>query len=100
MPTGIDCCPNSQSGDFVMISVSDEGIGMSQEAKDKALEPFFTTKEQGKGTGLGLSMVYGFVKRLGGHIQIYSELGKEQHSVFSCPGPSKSLKQMFASSVL
>jgi len=68
--------PGSRSGDFVMISVSDNGLGMSEEVKDKVLEPFFTTKELGKGTGLGLSMVYGFAQRSGGHIKIYTELGE------------------------
>jgi PAS domain S-box-containing protein len=68
--------PESSSGDFVMVSVSDDGIGMSKEVKAKVLEPFFTTKKLGAGTGLGLSMVYSFVKRSGGHIDIYSELGQ------------------------
>jgi len=70
------CNPSCESGDFVMISVSDNGMGMSDKVKDKVLEPFFTTKDQGKGTGLGLSMVYGFARRSGGDIKIYSELGK------------------------
>jgi CheY-like chemotaxis protein len=56
-----------------MLSVRDTGIGMMPEVKEKVLEPFFTTKAEGKGTGLGLSMVYGFVKRSGGFITIYSE---------------------------
>jgi len=68
--------PESRLGEFVMISVSDNGTGMTEEIKDKVIEPFFTTKGQGEGTGLGLSMVYGFVKRSGGHIKIYSELGE------------------------
>lgn len=67
---------NAAAGEYVMISVSDTGVGMSKEVKDKALEPFFTTKEKGKGTGLGLSMVYGFVQRSGGHIKIYSKVGE------------------------
>ena len=72
----IKSIPDAVKGDYVMIPVSDNGEGMSDEVKDKILEPFFTTKERGKGTGLGLSMVYGFVKRSGGYINIYSELGQ------------------------
>ncbi|OUR77544.1 hypothetical protein A9Q83_10405 [Alphaproteobacteria bacterium 46_93_T64] len=68
--------PEGRVGDFVMISVSDTGIGMNEETREKVLDPFFTTKEPGKGTGLGLSMVYGFVQRSGGHLKIYSEVGK------------------------
>lgn len=64
------------AGEFVMFSVSDTGQGMTPEVRDKVMDPFFTTKKEGKGTGLGLSMVYGFVKRSGGHIKIYSEIGE------------------------
>lgn len=68
--------PNAQEGDYVMVSVSDTGAGIGKEARKKIFDPFFSTKELGKGTGLGLSMVYGFVQRSGGHIQLYSEEGK------------------------
>ncbi|MBT4890961.1 MAG: response regulator, partial [Rhodospirillales bacterium] len=68
--------PQYQVGEFVMLSVSDTGHGMTPEIRERVLEPFFSTKEEGKGTGLGLSMVYGFVQRSGGHISIYSERGE------------------------
>jgi PAS domain S-box-containing protein len=91
-----------EAGNYVSVTITDEGVGMTPEVLKRVTEPFFTTKDQGKGTGLGLSMVYGFVKQSGGSLQIQSEAGQGTtvQMLFPCenaradpalPGASRSL---------
>ncbi len=68
--------PEKKGGAYAVVKVSDNGIGMSEEIREKIFDPFFTTKEVGKGTGLGLSMTYGIIKQHNGIIEVDTEVGR------------------------
>jgi PAS domain S-box-containing protein len=68
--------PDVNPGAYVMVAVTDTGVGISREIMQRAFDPFFTTKPEGQGTGLGLSQVFGFIKQSGGHVKLYSEVGQ------------------------
>jgi signal transduction histidine kinase/ActR/RegA family two-component response regulator len=80
----------AKPGDYVVVSVSDTGVGMTPEILGRAIEPFYTTKPTGQGTGLGLSQVYGFVRQSGGFLRIESEPGRGTNVIISLPGSPRS----------
>jgi PAS domain S-box-containing protein len=84
------------AGEYVTVTVSDTGTGMSEDTLARAFEPFYTTKEVGKGTGLGLSQVYGFIKQSGGEVLIKSELGKGTRIVIYLPAVAGSSAESHA----
>src|SRR6185369_15633141 len=92
------CDPHRPAGlaarDYVAISLSDTGSGMTQEVAAKAFEPFFTTKAVGQGTGLGLSQVLGFAQQSGGEVRIDSRLGEGTTITIFLPRSRESLPRV------
>lgn len=80
---------NAEVGNYVRIGIIDNGTGIPEDIRDKIFDPFFTTKASGRGTGLGLSGVYGIVKKHGGWINVYSEVGKGTRFTIYLPAAGK-----------
>ena len=82
-----------EPGDYVRVTLSDDGAGMDDAVRQRAFEPFFTTKPGNRGTGLGLSVVYGIVKQAGGHVEIHSEPGRGTAVVVLLPRSRRAVEQ-------
>lgn len=89
-----------EPGEYIELTVSDTGCGMSREVQEHAFEPFYSTRPKDEGTGLGLSMVYGFVQRAGGHTTIQSALGKGTHVHLYLPRSKQTCESAAARSVI
>ena len=83
-----------EPGEYLEISITDTGVGMSEEVYERIFDPFFTTKGKAEGTGLGLAMVYGFVKRVNGYIFVFSEIGRGATFTIYLPRSKIAVKQL------
>jgi PAS domain S-box-containing protein len=88
--------PEMKVGNYLLIAVSDTGIGMNSEIISKIYEPFYTTKDHGKGTGLGLSTVYGIIKQNHGHVYAYSEINKGSTFKIYWPATDQDIEPMYS----
>jgi PAS domain S-box-containing protein len=91
--------PEASAGRHVRLSVTDTGVGMAPEVRERAFEPFYTTKGPGAGSGLGLSMVYGFVKQSGGHVELASEPERGTTVCLYLPAKDSGAEKMLRTSV-